>query len=74
MPRETIMSQLEPILRWYFQTIYGKEEGGAVSPWYCDFSKTGHMAVDPRRLVREPSADTLFKLFVTMTMFQGYEM
>ncbi len=72
MPRETIMSQLECIVRWYFQTVYGKEEGGTVSPWYCDFTKAGHMAVDPRRLSREPSADTLFKLFITMTMFQGY--
>lgn len=72
MPRETILSQLERIVEWYFVTIYGKIEGRAVLPWYCDPAKVGYMAVDPHELAQEPSADTLFKLFVTMTMFQGY--
>ncbi len=72
MGKSTIREQLDPILNWYFHTIYGVVEGPGILPWYCDVERIGHFALDPSRLLGRPTASSLFKLFITMTMFQAF--
>lgn len=57
-------------MAWYFDTVYGTLEGPNVSPFYCDPSKVGPFAVSQRSLA-DGDEETLFQLFVALTMFQG---
>ena len=58
------------VVRWYFTAAYGRSEGPEVTPFYCDPSKVGACAVEPRELVNQSEA-ALFRLFVGMAMFQA---
>jgi hypothetical protein len=61
---------LRAITEWYFGTVYGRWEGAGIMPFYCDPARVGHFAVDSRALAAGDAA-ALFRLFVTMSMFQA---
>jgi hypothetical protein len=58
------------VVRWYFNTVYGRTEGPGVTPFYCDPSKVGTFVVQPNELVSQ-SEPALFRLFVGAAMFQA---
>jgi hypothetical protein len=58
------------IVDWYFTRAYGRWEGPGTTPFYCDPEKVGSFAVRPDHLARGCS-DALFKMFVSMAMFQA---
>jgi hypothetical protein len=61
---------LARILDWYFTRVYGHWEGPGTVPFYCDVRRVGHFASDPGDVARGDE-DALFRLFVTMAMFQA---
>lgn len=71
-PRTPVFrADLLAVFSWYFHTIYGVHEGPGVLPFYCDPGRVGSFAVSPDDLAVGHS-DALFRLFVTLTMFQGF--
>lgn len=62
--------KLVAVVRWYFDTVFGRFEGPAVLPFYCDEAKVGRFAVDPAQLA-VGEEETLFRLFVGLAMFQA---
>jgi len=61
---------LQEVLRWYFGQTYGRWEGPGTLPYYCDPSRVGSFAVEAADLAAGEES-TLFKLFVTMSMYQA---
>jgi hypothetical protein len=61
---------LEPIVRWYAATAYGRWEGPDVLPYYCDPARVGRFAVAPAALAAGDEA-ALFQILVTMAMYQS---
>jgi hypothetical protein len=62
---------LNRIVEWYFGKIYSFYEGPAIIPWYCNTKEIGYFAVNSKRLKAIPDSKTLFRLFITMTMYQA---
>lgn len=58
------------VLEWYFKTVYGVHEGPGILPYYSDPQKVGGFAVSTDELAAG-NEDALFRLFVTLSMFQG---
>lgn len=56
---------LSPVLRWFFQS-YSPD----ARPFYCDPVRVGFFAVEAGALA-EGSDDALFRLFVTLSMYQA---
>ena len=54
---------------WYLDTYYGTPEDVGVSSMFCREDCVGHFAVDAKGL-STGDGDMLFRLLVTMTMFQ----
>jgi hypothetical protein len=65
-----VSAALLSVVRWYFTSVYGRTEGAGVTPFYCDPSKVGRFAVQPKEIVGQSEAG-LFRLFVGTAMFQA---
>ena len=61
---------LDRIVAWYFHTVYARLEGPGVLPFYCDPDRIGAFAVE-RSDLAAGNPDTLFRLFVTLAMYQA---
>jgi len=61
---------LTRVANWYFARIYGHSEGPGTLPAYCDSDRVGSFAVSPS-LLGASEGSSLFKLFVSMSMFQA---
>lgn len=68
--RTNAISELEHIVGWYAETVYGAWEGPGCIPFYCDPAQVGHFAVAPAALAAGDD-DALFQLFVTLAMYQS---
>jgi hypothetical protein len=58
------------VTSWYLEHVYGRWEGPTTIPFYCDFAKVGHFAVQIDDVAASHPA-TLFRLFVGLAMFQS---
>jgi hypothetical protein len=65
-----VSAALRRVVGWYFTSIYGRTEGADVPPFYCDPSKVGRFAVQPKEIVSQSEAG-LFRLLVGSAMFQA---
>lgn len=65
-----VREELERIVAWYARNAYGRWEGAAQLPFYCDATRVGHFAVDPTAL-KVGDDDALFRLLVVLTMYQA---
>lgn len=63
-------SQVAAVVRWYLEHVYARWEGPGTTAFYCDRSRVGHFAIDPKALAAGSPA-ALFKLFVTLAMYQA---
>lgn len=61
---------LTRVANWYFTRIYGHTEGPGTLPAYCDGNRVGSFAVSPS-LLGDSEVSSLFKLFISMSMFQA---
>jgi len=61
--------ELGQVLSWYFSKSSTRRVFSE-TPFYCDSARVGHFAVDGNRLAAGDERE-LFKLFVTLTMFQA---
>ena len=67
---ERVTDQLRRVMAWYASNVYGVLEGAGTTPFYCDRQKVGGFAVPLADLAAGSDA-ALFRLFVTLSMFQG---
>lgn len=61
---------VEPVVRWYFSVIFGREEGPGTTPFYCDPGRVGAFAVAPNELAGGGDA-SVFRLLVMLSMYQA---
>jgi hypothetical protein len=59
------------VVEWYFGELYGVREGPGVLPYYCDPRQVGAFALSRDELATGSEA-ALFRLFVALSMFQGF--
>ena len=57
------------VTRWYLENYYGTTADTGLSAMFCDPARVGYFAADPAALAAGEGA-ALFRLLVTMTMFQ----
>ena len=57
------------VTAWYMRSYYGTEGDVGVAAMFCRGDRVGHFAIDREALV-DGSPETLFRLLVTMAMFQ----
>ena len=57
------------VVRWYLNSFYGTRHDTGLPRMFCDRAMVGHFAVD-RAALHRGDAGALFRLLVTMTMFQ----
>lgn len=57
------------VTAWYMRSYYGRAEDVGVAGMFCRRDRVGHFAID-RAALAEGSPEALFRLLVTMTMFQ----
>lgn len=62
-------SAARAVTSWYLDTYYRTVEDVGVPAMFCREDRVGHFAVDARALAAG-APDAMFKLLVTMTMFQ----
>lgn len=63
-------NELLLIISWYANRVFGRIEGKSVLPFYCDPTKVGRAAVSQVG-IRKGSESALFKLFVSLMMYQA---
>lgn len=57
------------VARWYLETHFGRPSDPGVLEMFCDHSRVGSFAVDPRA-VRGGDSRALFRLLIATSMFQ----
>ena len=67
---DIVAFQLVHIIRWYFQTVYGRVEGPNSLPFYLNPELVGAFAVSKVDLALGEDSAT-FRLFVLLAMFQA---
>lgn len=69
MPTPGQCAAARAVTAWYLRTYFGTEDDVGVAAMFCRHDRVGHFAVDQGALkAGDPNA--LFRLLVTMTMFQ----
>ena len=68
-PTERQLRVTRAVTRWYLDSYYGTPADTGLAAMFCDPARVGHFAVDPAALAAGEGA-ALFRLLVTMTMFQ----
>lgn len=61
---------MDEITRWYFRTGQGRRVAASDVPFYCDPTGVGHFAVS-RQALALGDDDAVFRLFVTLAMYQA---
>ena len=57
------------VTKWYMRSYYGTEGDVGVAAMFCRSDRVGHFAID-REALADGSPEALFRLLVTMAMFQ----
>jgi len=57
------------VTAWYMRSYYGRPEDVGVAAMFCQRDRVGHFAID-RAALTAGAPEALFRLLVTMTMFQ----
>lgn len=57
------------VTEWYMRSYYGTEGDVGVAAMFCRSDRVGHFAID-REALADGSPEALFRLLVTMAMFQ----
>lgn len=68
-PSRSQYSATRAVVSWYLETYYQTEQDVGVPAMFCREDRVGHFAVDAQALAKG-DGDALFRLLVTMTMFQ----
>lgn len=68
-PSRSQYSAARAVTSWYLDRYYGTEDDVGVPAMYCRADRVGHFAVEASAL-EAGDGDALFRLLVTMTMFQ----
>lgn len=66
-PRSRVLETLRAVVRWHFSCLNGQR---SQRPFYCDPCRIGAFAVPPA-LLAEGSDDALFRLLITLSMYQA---
>ncbi len=69
MPTPVQYAAARAVTSWYLRSYFGTEDDVGVAAMFCRPDRVGHFAVE-RGALRAGDPDALFRLLVTMTMFQ----